>query len=79
MIEALMYGITPKANRENRCRAPPVNMFKKSNIPPAWLAKKFFSASGSTPGTGICVPSRKMMIAPRVNRIRLRSSGTRNR
>ena len=57
MIAALMYGVMLIAKIENLLNAPPEN---KSNSPNKLPFMKSCSiADGSTPGTGMCVPSLK--------------------
>ena len=58
MIDALMYGVILIAKMENLLSAPPEKRSKRPNKLP--LAKSCSIAVGSTPGTGMCVPKRKM-------------------
>ncbi len=53
-----MYGMMPSAKTESLRSAPPENMSRKPNIDPADALKKALIASGSTPGVGMCAPSR---------------------
>jgi hypothetical protein len=58
MIEALMYGMMPRAKTVKRDSAPPLNMLNRFRMPPLWLLKSCCSATGSMPGTGMCAPMR---------------------
>ena len=53
-----MYGMMPSAKTESRRSAPPEKMSRKPKIDPADALKKALIASGSTPGVGMCAPSR---------------------
>ena len=59
MIEAVMYGMIPSAKRAMRDSPPPLNVFSRLSTPPPpncfWTA---LTAWTSTPGTGMCDPSR---------------------
>ncbi len=58
MIELEMYGMIPRANTDRRRSAPPEKMSRKPKIEPADALKKALIACGSTPGVGMCAPSR---------------------
>ncbi len=74
MIEADMYGMIPSASTEKRDSAPPENILNSPRMPPCWLLNSCRNASGSMPGTGICVPTRYTTSASnRKIRRRLRS------
>mgnify|MGYP000320311201 CR=1 FL=1 len=73
MIAALMYGVMLIAKMENLLNAPPEKRSKRPNRLP--FAKSFSIAVGSTPGTGMCVPMRKMANMTNVKMIFCRSSG----
>ena len=59
MIEAVMYGMIPSAKRAMRDSPPPLNVFSRLRTPPPpncfWTE---LTALTSTPGTGMCDPSR---------------------
>ena len=52
MIEAVMYGMIPRANTASLASAPPENRSRKPSTPAPLCWKIFLSASGSIPGTG---------------------------
>ena len=56
MIDALMYGVMLIAKMENLLNAPPEKRSNRPNRLP--VANSCSMADGSTPGTGMCVPSR---------------------
>ncbi len=59
MIDAVMYGMIPRAKMANWLSAPPENRLRKPSVP--WVSAAFwscFTAWKSTPGTGIEAPSR---------------------
>ena len=72
-MEAEMYGITPRANKEKRLSAPPENMLNMSIRPPLLDTRRAI-ASGFTPGTGMNEPKRKTTSAPTTNSKRCLSS-----
>ena len=72
-MAALMYGVMLIAKMENLLNAPPEKRSKRPNRLP--FAKSFSIAVGSTPGTGMCVPIRKMANMINVKMIFWRSSG----
>jgi hypothetical protein len=59
MIEAVMYGMIPRAKSESRERLPPEKRFRKPRMSP-WVkvSPAASSAAGSTPGAGMKAPSR---------------------
>jgi hypothetical protein len=75
MMEALIYGIMPRAKTESLSRAPPENMSKSPNKVPRAEAKKVASASPSIPGVGTAQPIRYTSKSPKVHRTRLFNSG----
>ncbi len=77
MIEAEMYGITPRAKIDNRSSAPPENMLNMSRIVPCCASKKRASATGSMPGAGMNVPTRYTISAPNRKNSRWRNSAKR--
>ena len=58
MIDAVMYGVMPRAKTERRRRAPPENMSRNPRSPPALALKNSSSAWASSPGVGMCAPTR---------------------
>ena len=58
MMEAEMYGMMPRAKTERRRSAPPEKRSRKPKTPPLIDLKNSESATGSTPGVGMCEPSR---------------------
>src|SRR5690625_647380 len=66
IIDAVMYGIIPKAKIEKFCKAPPPNVFKKPKTF-SWFIKSI--ASLFVNGTGINVPRRKITNMSNVNMI----------
>jgi len=75
MIVALMYGFMPIATTLKRERPPPE---KRSSKPSkACELKSWARAAWLAPGTATLAKSRKMTRIPPVNRILLRSSGSR--
>jgi hypothetical protein len=57
MIDAEMYGMTPSANTDMRASAPPENMLNIEHEPPERPIRSAIF-TGSTPGSGMNVPSR---------------------
>ncbi|OPZ76219.1 MAG: hypothetical protein BWY79_01720 [Actinobacteria bacterium ADurb.Bin444] len=51
MIDAVMYGMIPRANTATRSSAPPTNRSMNAKTPPPVVSS--FSAWRSTPGTGM--------------------------
>ena len=76
MMEAEMYGMIPRAKTDNRRSAPPEKMSRKPKSEPADDLKKALIAAGSTPGVGMCDPSRYTASSRNVKMTRLRRSGT---
>ena len=74
MMEALMAGCTPSANRVHSLSAPPLIMFRYSSISPVPPANMVVSAPALIYGTGIAQPRRNRTRIRRVNRRRLRRS-----
>ncbi len=58
MIDEEMYGMMPSANTDNLRSAPPEKMSRNPKIEPADALKNALMACGSTPGVGMCAPSR---------------------
>jgi hypothetical protein len=56
IIEALIYGIIPRAKIEKFSKAPPENMLNMPNSVLAFWVKKADNASPLIPGVGICTP-----------------------
>ena len=77
MIEAVMYGMIPRAKMAKLVMAPPENRVRKPSTP-LWLAslRSVLSAPVSMPGTGRCAPNRYSTIIRIVNNTLLRRSGT---
>jgi hypothetical protein len=75
MIDALMYGFTPRPTTEKRDSPPPEN--RSSRPKSALLLKNWASFVGSAPGTGTWARARKTIRTPRTKRIRRRMSGRR--
>jgi hypothetical protein len=73
MMDALIYGVILMANMENLLKEPPEITSKNPNK--ALLFTRSAKTWLLTPGTGMCAPSLKTNIIPRVNKIlRLSSS-----
>ena len=75
MIDAEMYGMMPSANTDRRRSAPPEKRSRNPNTPPDIDLKNSDSATGSTPGVGMCDPRRYTASSRNVKMIRLRRSG----
>ena len=75
IMDALMYGIIPKAKMENLPNAPPEKIFIKPRIPFWWAAKSCFKTSALIPGIGIAAAIRKTANAPIKKRSLFLSSG----
>src|SRR3546814_14975476 len=78
MIDAVMYGMMPRANRANWVSAPPENRVRKPSTPApssAWVFR-FWTASRSMPGAGTADPARYTARMKITNRIFLRRSDT---
>lgn len=65
-----MYGMIPKANIDDRLKAPPKKVSNKPNIPPAFSVSK----EGSIPGSVTYDPNLKMIKNPNVFKILVLSS-----
>src|ERR1041384_3755200 len=78
MIEAVMYGMMPRAKIVSRRNWPPLNRSTKPRNVPRLESKNCCSRSALIPGVGMCPPRRYTASSPSVNRMRLRRSGTRN-
>src|SRR5690625_4085083 len=74
IIDAVMYGIIPKAKIEKFCRAPPPNVLRKPKTF-CWFMKSI--ASLFVYGTGINVPIRKTTSINNVKTIFFLISATR--
>src|SRR6202048_5352840 len=79
MMDAVIYGMMPRAKIVKRRRLPPLN---KSKIPrtdpwPCW--KRLSSTRALMPGVGICAPMRYTASNARVNNTLFRKSGMRKR
>lgn len=66
----------PKAKMERLLSPPPENMSNRPNSVLFILAKKSAIACESTPGTGICTPTRQVASKRNVNRILRLSSAS---
>src|SRR5262245_24648826 len=77
MMDAVMYGMMPRANTVRRRILPPANISKKPKIEPCCEEKNSAHFWRLIPGVGIWLPRRYTASSPRVNRSRLRRSGTR--
>ena len=75
MIDALMYGFTPRAMIEKLDRPPPDNRSRTPKM--AFELMKLASCALSTPGTGTWARNLKTMRIARTYRIRRRISGAR--
>ena len=64
----------PNANKVNLLSAPPENILNIPKMPPLCESNNFLSSSGSIPGTGICAPSLKTIMAPKTNNMRFFNS-----
>ena len=58
MIEALMYGFTPRAMTEKDEKPPPENRSSSWRKPPDEPFNRFARAVLSAPGTGTCASPR---------------------
>ena len=63
MIEAEIYGITPRANIDILDSDPPENMLNISRILPLCCSKRKLITAGSIPGRVIKLPSLKTINA----------------
>jgi len=79
MIDAVMYGMIPSANRAIRPRPPPEKVFSRPRMfdPPKFSCTSW-TAWTSMPGTGTCDPSRYRARIMAVNASFLRISATVN-
>src|SRR5690242_2720294 len=68
----------PSAKIVKRRSCPPLNRSTKPRKVPRFCSKNCCSRSALIPGVGMCPPRRYTASSPRVNRMRLRRSGTRN-
>src|ERR1035438_10628811 len=78
MIDAVMYGMMPRAKIVRRLMLPPAKRSKKPKIDPAFELKNSSHRVILIPGVGMCPPRRYTASRPSANRSRLRRSGTRN-
>src|SRR5688572_2783120 len=74
MIDAEMYGMIPRANTDRRLNAPPEKRSRKPKTPELTALKNSESATGSTPGVGMCDPRRYTASSANVKSTRLRRS-----
>ena len=58
MIDAVMYGMMPRANTATRLSAPPENRLRNPTTPAPPSSKNCFRAVMSIPGTGTYAPKR---------------------
>ena len=58
IIEALMYGMMPRANIVTFDKAPPENMSKNPIKAPPFSVRNLLNASPFIPGVGIWQPIR---------------------
>jgi hypothetical protein len=83
MIDALIYGITPRENTAQFSREPPLKILNRAAIPPPvcvfnWESNQCWSTDAFTPGHVIKAPTRTTTKRANVRRILERSSGIRN-
>src|SRR5664279_873081 len=78
MIDAVMYGMIPKAKTVRRRMLPPANRSKKPKIDPEFELKNSSQRCKLIPGVGMWPPRRYTASRPSANISRLRRSGTRN-
>ena len=74
MIEAEIYGITPRANMDILDSDPPENMLNISRILPLCCSKRKLITAGSIPGRVIKLPSLKTIRAKITKKILCLSS-----
>ena len=74
MIEAEIYGITPRANIDILDSDPPENMLNISRILPLCCSKRKLITAGSIPGKVIKLPSLKTINAKITKNILCRNS-----
>src|SRR5665213_3251284 len=74
MIDAVMYGMMPRANTVSVRRLPPANRSSRPSEEPEFWLKKCASASALMPGVGMCAPRRYTASMASVNPMRLRRS-----
>ncbi len=58
MIDAVMYGMMPRAKTVNLRRLPPENMSTRPIAEPEFWLKNCASMSALMPGVGMCAPRR---------------------
>ena len=80
MIDAVMYGMIPRAKMANCVSAPPENRFRKPSdaLGSRLLCSVLDRLVGRRPAPGCARPSRYSAIMSSVNRILFRRSGTLN-
>src|SRR5580704_1258112 len=78
MIDAVMYGMMPRAKIVRRRRLPPLNRSKIPRNEPAPCWKMDSRTRQLMPGVGMCAPMRYTARRASVKRTRFRKSGMRN-
>src|SRR5690348_1807542 len=78
MIDAVMYGMIPRAKIVSLRKFPPLKRSKMPRTEPCDCLKICSSTPALMPGVGICAPMRYTASKARVNRTRFRKSGMRN-
>src|SRR6202023_1137547 len=79
MMDALMYGMMPRAKIVKRRRLPPLNRSKMPRTEPCPCWKSDSNTLVLMPGVGMCAPMRYTASSARVNNTRFRKSGMRKR
>src|SRR5229473_3453916 len=79
MIDAVMYGMMPRAKIVKRRRLPPLNKSKMPRTDPCPCWKSISSTRVLMPGVGMCAPMRYTASSARVNNTLFRKSGMRKR
>jgi len=74
IIDAEIYGITPRANIDILDKAPPENILNISRILPLCCSKRKLITAGSIPGRVIKLPSLKTIRAKITKKILCLSS-----
>ena len=74
IIDAEIYGITPRANIDILDKAPPENILNISRILPLCCSKRKLITAGSIPGRVIKLPSLKTISAKITKKILCLSS-----
>ncbi len=58
MIDAVMYGMIPRAKTAALSRLPPVKVFRKPSMVLRTCSMNSMRAAGFTPGVGMMQPTR---------------------